>query len=146
MNISTKVINDKGNVVAALLRTSIYKDGVKVAQNESNISLKDEYTFEQTIKVDNPELWDIDNPQLYSAKVEIIGFDGSVVDCITEKFGIRDIKYSAQTGLLLNGKEIKLSGGCIHHDNGCIFTSCFLIKSLSSVFNRFLNIQINGRY
>ncbi len=126
VNISTKVINDNGNNgVAAILRTTIYKDGEQIARTESNISLQDQYTFNQTIKVENPELWDVDNPQLYSAKVQVLGFDGKVVDCVTEKFGIRDIQYSSKTGLLLNGKPIKLSGGCIHHDNGCIGVAAY---------------------
>ena len=33
-------------------------------------------------------------------------------------FGIRKVEYSAEKGLLLNGKPIELNGGCLHHDNG----------------------------
>ena len=33
-------------------------------------------------------------------------------------FGIRTIHFDAQTGFTLNGKPVKLYGGCIHHDNG----------------------------
>ena len=36
-----------------------------------------------------------------------------------ENFGIRLIEWSNK-GLFINGKEIKLRGGCIHHDNGIL--------------------------
>lgn len=125
VHVSSKIINERDHMVAGILRSTIYKDGKSVAENISNFGIADNYTIKQTIVIDKPELWDIDNPQLYSAKVEIVGFDGNVIDCVTEKFGIRDIKFSAQTGLVINGKEIKLSGGCIHHDNGCIGAAAY---------------------
>jgi beta-galactosidase len=35
-----------------------------------------------------------------------------------QPFGIRSLQFDAQHGFRLNGKETKLKGGCIHHDNG----------------------------
>ena len=35
-------------------------------------------------------------------------------------FGIRTIEFSAKEGFLLNGKPLKLKGGCLHHDNGLL--------------------------
>jgi beta-galactosidase len=34
--------------------------------------------------------------------------------------GIRTISVDAERGFLLNGQPIKLRGGCVHHDNGCL--------------------------
>lgn len=125
VNLSIKVKNHGEEMVAAKLVTTIYKDGVSVGKASSDILLSDEYLFRQCVKVDNPELWDIDNPQLYSAEVKIVGYDDKVVDCVTEKFGIRTIEYSAKEGLKLNGRSIKLNGGCIHHDNGAIGAAAY---------------------
>ena len=69
------------------------------------------------IRVDNPILWDIDNPYLYSYKI-ILEKDGEILDEAEDTFGIRKIEADAVHGLRLNGKSMKLKGGCVHHDNG----------------------------
>ncbi|KAB2824522.1 MAG: glycoside hydrolase family 2, partial [Paludibacter sp.] len=47
-----------------------------------------------------------------------MSFDGKVVDQQTTTFGIRSIEFSAEKGFLLNGENVLLKGGCMHHDNG----------------------------
>ena len=71
----------------------------------------------QTIPIASPTLWSIDKPAMYKAKTKIIQ-DGKLIDEDITTFGIRSIHFDAQTGFSLNGKAIKLKGGCIHHDNG----------------------------
>ena len=73
----------------------------------------------QRILVKEPKLWDCENPNLYYAKVSLIA-DGETKDCVTEHFGIRSISVDSENGFCLNGKEVKLRGTCIHHDNGII--------------------------
>ncbi len=75
------------------------------------------YTVSQTISVANPMVWSLEQPQLYRATVQILQ-EGKRIDETTTPFGIRTIRFDAQTGFTLNGKSIKLKGGCIHHDNG----------------------------
>lgn len=43
---------------------------------------------------------------------------GDAMDTDTAVFGVRTIVADNKRGLLLNGKSIKLYGGCIHHDHG----------------------------
>src|SRR5689334_25432480 len=38
----------------------------------------------------------------------------------TTSFGIRTISFTAENGFRLNGKEVELKGGCVHHDNGIL--------------------------
>ena len=40
-------------------------------------------------------------------------------------FGIRSLSWSAEKGLLLNGKPVKLTGGSVHHDNGPLGAAAF---------------------
>lgn len=35
-------------------------------------------------------------------------------------FGVRTITVDSIRGLQINGKTIKLKGGCVHHDNGLL--------------------------
>jgi beta-galactosidase len=77
-----------------------------------------EYTnVEQTLAVPNPRLWSPATPELYKAVVAVES-DGQVVDETTTPFGIRSVQVDAQNGLRINGQQIKLKGGCMHHDNG----------------------------
>ncbi|MBE5915593.1 MAG: glycoside hydrolase family 2 protein [Pseudobutyrivibrio ruminis] len=82
------------------------------------------------ITIDNPMLWDVDNPNLYRvhARVTDLGeyrthhieiADGSVDEDNTI-FGIRTISADSRQGLRINGNRVKLKGGCLHHDNGII--------------------------
>ncbi len=73
--------------------------------------------FDQTITVTQPELWSIENPNLYVANIEVIA-NGKVTDVVSVSFGIRTIHFDAKTGFLLNGKAVLLKGGCLHNDNG----------------------------
>lgn len=64
-----------------------------------------------------PKLWTPENAHLYDAVLTLTVGDRQM-DRVKETFGIRKVEYSAEKGLLLNGKPIELNGGCLHHDNG----------------------------
>jgi beta-galactosidase len=44
----------------------------------------------------------------------------TVLDEINSSFGIRSIQYDVNKGFLLNGKQIKMNGVCLHHDAGSV--------------------------
>ncbi|RXK87276.1 glycoside hydrolase family 2 TIM barrel-domain containing protein [Filimonas effusa] len=73
--------------------------------------------FAQTITVKQPALWSVENPSLYTAVTEVYR-DKQLTDKTETVFGIRKIVIDAVNGFQLNGKAIKLKGGCVHHDNG----------------------------
>lgn len=96
----------------------------------------------QAFVIENAELWDTENPYLYEVKAQLsLTSTGNVhmsldnrqdlmaqtdyEDEITTRFGVRTITADAKNGLLLNGKSIKLKGGCIHHDNGILGAASF---------------------
>lgn len=74
-------------------------------------------TFSIPVKVTGPRLWSPDSPVLYQAEVEVVA-GTKQADRVTVPFGIRTFEADPEKGLLLNGKEIKLKGGCVHHDHG----------------------------
>jgi len=86
-------------------------------------------TARMTFHVDNPKLWDVDTPNLYQVKVTVINKgvykthfipQEITVDEQSALFGIRTITADAVRGLRINGKTVKLKGGCVHHDNGLL--------------------------
>lgn len=78
--------------------------------------------FRQRIKVENPQLWDTENPHLYTA-VSRIYRDKKLVDEFSTRFGIRTIEVIPEKGFFLNGKNIKFRGVCMHHDLGPLGTA-----------------------
>ena len=82
------------------------------------------------INVQDPKLWDAENPNVYKIKamVKNLGtyrthFDeecAESIDTAETLFGIRTICADAIHGLRINGKTVKLKGGCLHHDNGLL--------------------------
>lgn len=78
------------------------------------------------LSVPDAKLWSEDAPNLYIYHVTQL-IDGTVTDEVTGIFGIRKVEWSPK-GLLINGKETLLRGGCVHSDNG-ILGACSYAKS-----------------
>lgn len=70
-----------------------------------------------TMTVWNPLLWSAETPHLYEL-ISHVRRSGSIADERRERVGLRTVSVSAQKGLLINGKPVKLAGACLHHDNG----------------------------
>ena len=73
-----------------------------------------------TINIDNPQLWDCDNPNLYTARVVLYNADGTVADNTTSRFGIRTVEIVPGKGLVLNGKKVLMKGYANHHTLGAL--------------------------
>jgi beta-galactosidase len=73
--------------------------------------------FQEEMLVSHPDLWQLDRPNLYQARVGIKSAN-AILDEETVTFGIRDAHFLAQTGFWLNGKNVKIKGVCLHHDGG----------------------------
>ena len=67
----------------------------------------------QHIKIENPILWDIENPYLYRLTVTTSEGETESV-CI----GIKEQKFDKENGFLLNGRRVKIKGCCLHQDFG----------------------------
>lgn len=90
------------------------------AKGKQVASKKDTFShgvLDQEMKIASAVLWSVETPVLYKAITTIV-INGRVTDSVTTPFGIRSISFDAVNGFLLNGKPLKLKGGCVHHDNG----------------------------
>ena len=93
-----------------------------VATAESTLSESDMGQFSQELVVENPRLWDIKQPNLYTA-VSRLYEDGRLVDEYCTPFGIRTLEIRPDEGFFLNGREVKFKGVCLHHDLGPLGTA-----------------------
>jgi len=127
VSIQTKVANETAGPADVTLETTLYDSSGQqagVTQSTLTIAPGKEMESAQTISVAHPALWSPASPSLYRA-VSRIRRNGKVVDLVETPFGIRSLSWSAEKGLLLNGKPVKLTGGSVHHDNGPLGAAAF---------------------
>ena len=66
---------------------------------------------EKTFKVENPRLWDVDDPYLHTVDVEGDSY----------RYGIRTIGFFPDArGFQLNGRRVQIKGCCFHQDLGSL--------------------------
>ena len=90
---------------------------LEIFDKENNKVLEKKYhasEISDALIIDHPNLWDVDHPYLYTARISILGQEESL------KFGIRGIELNKEQGLLINGNKTILYGACIHSDNALL--------------------------
>lgn len=70
--------------------------------------------WEVALEPSQVTLWDVDNPVLYTVRVELEGAPSDVVDVTT---GFRTVAFDSEHGFMLNGKPLKLKGVNMHQDH-----------------------------
>ena len=95
--------------------------GIEVSQKTSTVRIEAGHKseVEQNLRVANPEMWDLGSPKLYKAETTI-EVNGRAVDNYETTFGIRSFYFEPERGFILNDKNVKLNGVCLHHDLGCL--------------------------
>ena len=120
LRLQTQVANTSGHEAAVQVRSKILAtDGRVVASGEAaqDVATAGTHDFSQQFSVADPALWSVMAPHLYTAVSEV-WVKGKLVDCVSQRFGIRSIAFDAKDGFKLNGHPLKLQGSCMHHDNG----------------------------
>jgi beta-galactosidase len=120
VNVKTTVQNE-GEQAARLTLVTRLLDGAgrEAARVESShtVEPRASHEFDQDATVRSPALWSPESPALYTAIAELYR-DRRPTDRAETRFGIRTISFDAKDGFRLNGRTVKLKGGCLHHDNG----------------------------
>ncbi|PTN10667.1 beta-galactosidase GalB [Mangrovibacterium marinum] len=78
--------------------------------------------IEASIVLKNPKLWGprpTQQPNLYVAVTELYEKD-KLIDQYETRFGVRDVKFDPNQGVLVNGELIKIHGVNQHHDLGAL--------------------------
>jgi beta-galactosidase len=127
VSLRTRVANESSEPAKVTVKTTLEdRAGKSAGSAESNVTIAPGKDVEasQEIAVANPALWSPESPALYRAVTQVVK-NGAVVDEVVTPFGIRSLSWSAEKGLVLNGKSIKLTGGSVHHDNGPLGAAAF---------------------
>ncbi len=93
----------------------LYENKIISASEEKTITIKDNGNYRLAVKVQEPELWSPDEPNLYLLKFYWKLHENNDWWTFQDRFGIRKIETKG-TKLYLNGKEIWLQGIAFHQD------------------------------
>jgi beta-galactosidase len=127
VQVKTLVKNEMASTQSIVLNTLLWdKQAKNAGKNQVRVELpaNSEKEIIQTIPLLNPALWSPETPDLYQAQVQVLK-NRQVIDDTKTSFGVRSIQFTAEKGFQLNGKTVKINGGCAHHDNGCIGAAAF---------------------
>ena len=123
LSIRTEVENQSGSARSIRVVSTVLDPAgrtVATATSETgSIPKGEDRTWEQKITVQHPELWSLEERNLYKLVTELRA-DGATVDHYETPFGIRTITIDPQKGVFLNGRHVKIKGTCNHQDHAGI--------------------------
>ena len=118
----TTIINTSVNPVhITVVQEIINNENKTIAKSTGKLNLNSSLSAElaQDIKVEKPNLWSVDSPNLYQLVTSVFQ-DGKMIDQSKENMGIRTLGFDPDKGFSLNEKSMKIKGVCLHHDAGCL--------------------------
>ncbi len=122
VNVKAQVSNNYTDTKTFKIKHSLYfknKLIKELTSEEFTINPACKNNIDLPFELDNISLWDLENPNLYQLKSEIL-LDGVSIDENVADIGFRSLEKDPQKGISLNGKNIKIKGVCLHHDNGAL--------------------------
>ena len=107
---------DKVAYVKSTIRS---QSGTFIAETGGKVDIKarSNAVIEYETIVENPHLWDIDDPYMYDVETTVTD-EQNPCDSVHTRLGIREYYFDPDKGLILNGRHVKIKGVCAHEDCG----------------------------
>jgi len=125
--VATDIRNDRKDSVLCRLETEILDPQGKGVAHRTAIApfaAGETYTFQQEMQVGSPQLWGPGKGILYKV-VSKVYLGNELCDTYETPFGIREIEFTPEQGLLVNGERVYINGVCLHHDLGPLGAAAF---------------------
>jgi len=125
--LSAEVKNTCEKNVDVKTRFTVFSpDGQEVAKGVTEVNLQQGAggVASLQLEISPAMLWNVEEPNLYTLNTEII-VAGNITDSEITLFGIRKVEIDVENGFRLNGAQMKMKGGCVHHDNGLLGAASF---------------------
>lgn len=119
VSVKTHVRNESAAPKTVLLTSELFdREGNLVGHAEGTQALgaDGDFQFLQDIQVDQPHLWNLDDPYLHTL-VSTVTVDGVEVDRVETTIGIRKITIDRENGLFINGEAAPLLSGVNRHQD-----------------------------
>lgn len=115
VEVAVDVVNDSDSTAEVTITNTVVETNDSESTTQT-VGAGATSTVTTSCKVLSPELWSIDDPNLYTVRTEL-SVNGEVVDTYDTTFGFRWYSFDS-SGFHLNGEKVKLNGVCLHHDQG----------------------------
>lgn len=120
VKIRTLLTNGNDRDATVVLRhTFVAPDGAVVARTTQPARLPascENFEVELSVHIDRPQLWSMDNPQLYRVYTSLADGKGQELDQVVNSLGLRWYDFDPDRGFSLNGQPCKLIGTSRHQD------------------------------
>jgi beta-galactosidase len=116
---NTDITNSGSLAVSVTVLSEILDAKGKVVATDSSaqqVSAGHHAIITQQISLAKANLWSNEHPYLYQLR-STVTVAGKMVDQLTTKFGVRQVRFDADRGFFLNGVSLKLKGVNIHQDH-----------------------------
>lgn len=105
--------------VSGCINQTLFDADEKVVWTHAVPFSAEEKKVSQSFEINNPHLWSVDDPYLYSLVTELV-INDEIVDRHYERVGYKYVRFDKDEGFFLNGKNMKLNGANMHHDLGAL--------------------------
>ncbi|GAO44562.1 putative glycosidase [Flavihumibacter petaseus NBRC 106054] len=128
IKLNTVVVNHSGKPVSAAIRSTLFEVDAhnRIIREAGSMPVTSVFVgaYDSVVSVSrtsmkHPKIWDLEHPNRYIAKTSI-EVKGKITDTYYTVFGIRTIRVTADSGVLLNGRRVQIQGTCNHHDLGAL--------------------------
>lgn len=116
INVKVEVVGNQNKPVRIVTEIHDSNNKIVAVSDKQTVTMQG-HTFNQNLIVQNPTLWSVEKPNLYTAVCKVY-VDNKQCDEQRTVFGIRSIEYIAHRGFYLNGQHVQFKGVCLHHDLG----------------------------
>jgi beta-galactosidase len=120
VQVRARVRNDSEQSGVVVLRTMLVDaQGEVAAQQEQFVTVGPASVGEHTANLTLPHrhLWQgVEDPYLYRLVVDLSDKSSHVVDRVSLPFGIRQVRFDPENGMILNGRHVTVHGVGYHQD------------------------------
>jgi len=114
-----KVVNEDAMPSKFYVESSVVAPNdsiVEVMQSFLKVEGKSTVNFNQLQDLKNIKLWSTSEPNMYSIRTKIMDAEKKTIDDVSIPLGFRYYKFTPDSGLYFNGKNVKLWGVNRHQD------------------------------
>jgi hypothetical protein len=118
VKVKTTVNNDKAQAASGSVTYAIYNknnEQVSTQTAQQTIPANGSYTFEMSSDIASPQRWSPEAPNLYKI-VTTVSVDGKPVDDYIDRFGVRTLEWTSDSGFHLNGSRYAINGANMAQD------------------------------
>ena len=105
---------------------SLQTEKVRNISQEIQLNAGERRTVTLKAKIEKPELWSPEVPNLYQLRTKLSYQEESLKEnesVYNEYVGIRSFQFDVNEGFSLNGQQLKIKGVCLHEDAGSFGTA-----------------------